>query len=179
VQVYTFHDSPRPQVSPDGMWVLFTSNWGLTLGTHGVGISNQRRDTFLVKMARVASTLPTAASSPTPADDATGVSLTPTLSWTTGTGAARHRVFLGTAATPTTLVADQTAVSFIPGTLVASTEYFWRVDEVNLVGTTPGPIWSFTTTVGSSGPGPTPTGLPAVVERTVKIKRTLEHDVER
>jgi hypothetical protein len=77
------------------------------------------------------------------------------------------------------LVADQTAVSFIPGTLVASTEYFWRVDEVNLVGTTPGPIWSFTTTTGDSGSGPTPTGLPAVVERTVKIKRTLEHDVER
>jgi hypothetical protein len=70
-------------------------------------------------------------------------------------------------------------VSFIPGTLVASTEYFWRVDEVNLVGTTPGPIWSFTTTTGDSGPGPIPTGLPAVVERTVKIKRTLEHDVER
>lgn len=50
--VYTFRDSPRPQVSPDGQWVLFTSNWGLTLGAFGTALPNHRRDAFLVKMAR-------------------------------------------------------------------------------------------------------------------------------
>jgi len=50
--VYTFRDSPRPQVTHNGMWTFFTSNWGLTLGTYGSGTSNQRRDVFVVRMAR-------------------------------------------------------------------------------------------------------------------------------
>lgn len=50
--IYTFRDSPRPQVSHGGMWVLFTSNWGLSLGTYGAPPKNHRRDCFMVRMSR-------------------------------------------------------------------------------------------------------------------------------
>ena len=50
--IATFRDSPRPQVTHDGMWTFFTSNWGLKLGTFGSGALNHRRDLFVVRMAR-------------------------------------------------------------------------------------------------------------------------------
>jgi len=55
--VATFRDSPRPQVSHGGMYVLFTSNWGLSLGTRGNAMKNgvipinHRRDLFMVRMS--------------------------------------------------------------------------------------------------------------------------------
>src|SRR6186997_713179 len=44
---------PRPNVSPDGRWVLFTSNWEKTLGIDATGElgSSARQDVFLVKLA--------------------------------------------------------------------------------------------------------------------------------
>jgi hypothetical protein len=44
----------------------------------------------------------------------------------------------------------QAGTTFDPGALVASTTYYWRIDEVNAQGTTPGVEWSFTT-VGPAG----------------------------
>ena len=58
--IETFRDSPRPQVSHGGMYVLFTSNWGLSLGTRGNAMKNgvipinHRRDLFMVRMSTVA-----------------------------------------------------------------------------------------------------------------------------
>jgi hypothetical protein len=40
---------------------------------------------------------------------------------------------------------NQTATTFNPGTLAPLTTYYWRVDEVNNIGTTAGSVWSFTT----------------------------------
>lgn len=65
--VATFRDSPRPQASHGGMWVLFTSNWGLSLGTYGSeergGVPiNHRRDAFLVRMSRTELSTPPPAS---------------------------------------------------------------------------------------------------------------------
>lgn len=45
---FEFWYTPRPNVSPDGKWILFTSNWEKTLGTEaGSGI--KRQDVFLVE----------------------------------------------------------------------------------------------------------------------------------
>jgi hypothetical protein len=48
-----FWYEPRPNVSPDGRWVLFTSNWEKTLGTDPRGDSGGqfRQDVFLVELA--------------------------------------------------------------------------------------------------------------------------------
>jgi hypothetical protein len=52
----SFWNTPRANVSPDGRWALFTSNWEKTLGTDDrseAGDKN-RQDVFLVELARSA-----------------------------------------------------------------------------------------------------------------------------
>ncbi|HWK11502.1 MAG TPA: Ig domain-containing protein [Vicinamibacterales bacterium] len=49
---FSFWYTPRPNVSPDGRWVLFTSNWEKTLGTDPVGSPGERarQDVFLLQL---------------------------------------------------------------------------------------------------------------------------------
>lgn len=94
--------------------------------------------------------LPGKATSPAPANGATGVSASTNLSWSAGTSATSNDVYFGTDSTPDAgeLQGNQTGTSFAPGALAAGTTYFWRVDSVNGAGTTTGDVWSFTTTNG-------------------------------
>lgn len=48
----SFWYTPRPNVSPDGRWVLFTSNWEKTLGTDPAGEpgGRARQDVFLLAL---------------------------------------------------------------------------------------------------------------------------------
>jgi len=50
--VISFWYTPRPNVSPDGRWVLFTSNWEKTLGTDPQGAPGEkaRQDVFLMQL---------------------------------------------------------------------------------------------------------------------------------
>ena len=71
------------------------------------------------------------------------------LSWTADVGAATHDVWLGTTSGGMTKVsAAQTSTSYAPGALLANTDYYWRIDEKNLLGTTTGDVWTFKTGVG-------------------------------
>jgi len=104
---------------------------------------------------------PDQASSPSPADSATEVSINADLSWTAGSGATSHDVYFGTDSTPDSGEdhGNQTATTYEPGTLINGTTYYWRIDEINAYGTTTGTVWSFTTISGSapgaaSNPGP-------------------------
>jgi hypothetical protein len=51
-QNISFWYTPRPNVSRDGRWVLFTSNWEKTLGTDPKGASGERarQDVFLLRL---------------------------------------------------------------------------------------------------------------------------------
>src|SRR5204863_8795349 len=63
----------------------------------------------------------------------------------------------------------QATASYVPGTLLAGTTYFWRIVARNADGTTVGPVWSFSTIAppgaptspvpanGAAGVSPTPT----------------------
>ncbi|MBM4024422.1 MAG: hypothetical protein FJ280_03325 [Planctomycetes bacterium] len=89
---------------------------------------------------------------PTPADQSTTMSLTPTLSWMPGVGASQHRVFFGNDAQAVAQGATGTdkgtkaETTFVPGTLEPVTTYFWRVDETVAGGVIKaGAVWSFTT----------------------------------
>jgi hypothetical protein len=93
-----------------------------------------------------------------PSDSATGVTQVPILTWQAGLQAASHEVYFGT---DEQAVADATKASaqykssrqlgdesYDPGKLEWSTDYYWRVDEVN--NTNPdspwlGAVWHFTT----------------------------------
>lgn len=90
---------------------------------------------------------PTQAANPNPSSNSTGVSLNPTLSWTSGTAATSHRVYFGTNPSPGAgdFKGSQTSTTYGPGALTAQTTYYWRIDEVNAQGTTVGAVWSFTT----------------------------------
>ena len=61
--VATFWDMPRANVSQDGHWAIFTSNWEKTLGSDGSG---PREDVFMVELTGVSSATPAPTPTPTP-----------------------------------------------------------------------------------------------------------------
>lgn len=87
---------------------------------------------------------PEEASDPAPTDDASNQNSNTTLSWIAGSQANTHDVYFGTDATPP-MVSSQSNTEYDPGTLDPDTTYYWKVDEINDLGTTSGPLWSFTT----------------------------------
>ncbi|MDH3589574.1 MAG: M6 family metalloprotease domain-containing protein [Gammaproteobacteria bacterium] len=87
---------------------------------------------------------PGPASSPNPANGATGIATTADLSWTAGVDTQSHDVYFGTSITPP-FMGNQSLPTYDPGTMTADTTYYWRIDEVNGNGTTQGSLWSFTT----------------------------------
>jgi PA14 domain/Concanavalin A-like lectin/glucanases superfamily len=107
---------------------------------------------------QAAFSLPVSADSPSPANGATDVKMTPVLRWAPGIYAASHEVYFGTDANA---VANATKTSpeyktsqaagsesYDPGKLAWHTTYYWRVDEVNSVrpeSPWKGRLWSFTT----------------------------------
>ena len=131
---------------------------------------------------------PGAATIPAPADGATGASINTDLGWTAGSGTTSHDVFFGTDSTPDASESqgNQAGTTFDPGTLVNSTTYYWRIDEVNAEGTTTGTVWSFTTEAAAVLPGAASNPNPTDVTTGVSINtilgwsagtNTLSHDV--
>lgn len=100
---------------------------------------------------------PEKATDPDPAHDTTGVSVDKIIGWTEGTSivSPTHDVYFGTDVDPSgnfqgNQLSEET--TFDPGflntktlKLDALTEYWWRIDEVNVGGTTIGDVWHFTT----------------------------------
>lgn len=90
---------------------------------------------------------PGTASAPNPTNGVVNVSTGITLSWFAGSEATSHDVYFGTNATlgSGSFQGNQPNTLFSPGTLSSNTTYYWRINEVNSIGTTTGSIWSFTT----------------------------------
>ena len=92
---------------------------------------------------------------PDPSDGAVDVNPSVSLSWTAGSGAVTHDVYLDTdeAAVANATISsgqfkgNQSGTTYTPGPLALGTTYYWRVDEVEADGTTihKGNVWSFTT----------------------------------
>lgn len=84
-----------------------------------------------------------------PADLASHVPIAGPIAYVNGGGATSYKVYLDaspTPITPTTLVQNSTATSYVP-TLDYSTKYWCRVDAVNAAGTTTGDVFSFDSVV--------------------------------
>src|SRR5439155_15411492 len=88
--------------------------------------------------------------SPNPAPGATGISTTPTLTWT-ASGATSYDVRFGTTNPPPPVSAGQTSATYQPGPLAAGTTYYWRIVARSSGGTSTGPVWSFSTTAPAPG----------------------------
>ena len=84
-----------------------------------------------------------------PADNATGQALAPTLNWTAVTGATSYGCQVSTASTFISTVLNQTGLTATSATasgLVNSTTYYWRANATNGTGTSAwSAVWSFAT----------------------------------
>lgn len=99
---------------------------------------------------QVPCSLPEQANSGSPANMATNVRLNTSLTWTAGQNATSHKVYFGTTNPLTGNDLQATlpfgTTTFTPiGPLLRATTYYWRIDEVNQLGTTTGQTWRFTT----------------------------------
>jgi len=124
---------------------------------------------------------PNTPSSPSPANGASGVSTSVTLSWFGGDPDAgdtvTYDVFLeANDNTPDTLVCNDVGTATCnPGALNASSLYYWKVVASDDKGApTTGPTWSFTTATGGNNPPNTPnTPSPANGASGVSTTKTL------
>jgi hypothetical protein len=94
-------------------------------------------------------TPPTAASSPSPVNNALDVEETTDLSWTTGDNSPTHHFYWGTsrievlAGTGDTYKGEQAETEYDTGTMSYNTTYYWRIDEENDDGMAYGDVWTF------------------------------------
>ncbi len=115
--------------------------------------------------------LPSKPTSPTPTDTDTGIALNESeLSWTAGANTDTFNVYFGESGSEV-LVAEGQDVSdenwAIPlGSLVYGTTYGWRIDAVNINGTTTGDTWTFTT-LTFAPPVPSGKNGMAIIKRLV------------
>ncbi len=121
----------------------------------GVRITASGHDTLSIPAVPIRSD-PKQSHDPQPADEATDVPRTETLTWGAGEGATGHDIYFGTSLADVNvasraeprgvLVAQgQPASEYNPGGLEFDTTYYWRVDEVLTGGEIfRGEVWSFT-----------------------------------
>jgi glucuronoarabinoxylan endo-1,4-beta-xylanase len=108
-----------------------------------------------------------------PTNGATTVGTMPTLTWSAA-GATAYYVGFGRSNPPGQVSANQSAASYVPGTLSANTTYYWQITAVNSSGATGGPVWSFTTGTGAGTPPSTPSApTPAAAATAVGLTPTL------
>ena len=120
------------------------------------GINNYGRANVidLVKVFESALPLPGAVTNISPVNGTINVNNGMTLNWSFGDNTSQYELMLSTTNPPATAVVPYTstlATSYALTGLLPNTTYFWRVNAANSTGSTPGPIWSFTT-----APAPTP-----------------------
>jgi parallel beta-helix repeat protein len=91
---------------------------------------------------------------PSPADDATSVSINADLSWTGGDpdpeDTVTYEIYFGTNATPPfketigPYLATQSSITYDPGMLAVATTYYWKIIATDSHGiSTEGPLWHF------------------------------------
>jgi hypothetical protein len=91
---------------------------------------------------------PAQASNPVPGDGTGDIERTQALSWTAGARTQSHDVYFGETQGSPDFKGNQALTSYDPpGLLTPNVTYYWRIDEVNVAGTTTGEEWSFTTII--------------------------------
>jgi hypothetical protein len=95
---------------------------------------------------------PGEAGNPTPTNGSTSIDINQDLAWAAAVDADSHDVYFGTNPSPgvAEFQGNQTSTVFEPGMLAPSATYYWRIDEVNAHGTTPGVTWNFQTVAADS-----------------------------
>ena len=116
-------------------------------GSPGISVANIDDTLFELSTDNHPPNIP---GNPSPTQGDTGVSITPTLTWTGGDpdsgDTVAYDVYFGTGSNPALASSNLSAASYIPGTLAYSTTYYWKVVVTDSHGAqNTGPVWSFTT----------------------------------
>jgi tartrate-resistant acid phosphatase type 5 len=143
-----------------GYGALKVTESGTTLKFQFYNASGTLIDEYILDKNSAPNHPPVAASNPSPANNATGISLSPTLSWSCSDpdgDALTYDVYFSTSSNPTTKVSTgQSAKTLSRSGLSSGATYYWKIVAMDSKGaTTDGPVWSFTTT------SPTPVELTA------------------
>jgi hypothetical protein len=118
-------------------------------GTNNYGFANV---IDLVKVYENSMPLPVAVTNVAPFNGAINVNNGAILNWIFGSNTSQYEVLLSTNNPPSTVVVPYTstlATSYLLSGLLPNTTYYWRVNVKNASGSTPGPIWSFTTALNT------------------------------
>lgn len=105
--------------------------------------------------------LPEQVGGPDPEDGATSVAVSASFLWDEASGAISYSIYLGDTTSLTFQGNQSRGPGFTPSGLEYSTTYYWRVDSVNLNGTTVGPVWTFTTEADPNAPPTQPPAAPS------------------
>lgn len=127
-------DSTTVRILPDGPLAYQTTYYWRVRSGNVAGPSPWSE----VRNFTTSPPIPVAPALVSPADQASGLALTPALSWSSSPGAERYRVQVATLVTFAGPVLDvettETQVNVPSGSLQAGTRYFWRVRAINAGG---------------------------------------------
>jgi len=127
--------------------------------------------------------MPVKATEPSPADGASWMVTKQTLGWKAGQNMPTHDLYFGTdanavaAGDASTFKGNLADATFDTGDLEPSTTYYWRVDEIDMMGSKfVGDVWSFTTTLPVSAlpsvrSGRTSAAQPSAICSTTRTSR--------
>ena len=160
----SFWYQPHPNVSPDGRWVLFTSNWEKSLGIDPAGDSatRARQDVFVVELKPATPTGPSAppvtlGTSSLPSGRAT-LPYAATLQASGGQGSFAWTVSAGSLPAGLALDASTGAIAGIPA---AAGSFTFTVTATDAQDATNFASAAFTVSIGSSPVSIAATGLPS------------------
>ena len=123
--------------------------------------------------------LPATPDNPSPADDATDVSINADLTWSGGHPCpgepVTYTVYFDTSSPPTTTLTcgDVYSTTCDPGTLGYDTHYYWQVAANGLNGPSNGPIWDFTTSYFTISIGIEPVSKTVVADEVFTVEITI------
>jgi subtilisin-like proprotein convertase family protein len=143
--------SLNPVPSPGSSTMTIGSTGAIAPGTYVINVEGAGSSTTINKdvTLKVTAGLPALPSLLSPDNNATGVALSPTLSWAANANTDTFTVELASDAAFANIVASaaQTGNSFqVPASLTALTQYWWRVKAKNACGQTAfSPVFTFTT----------------------------------
>jgi hypothetical protein len=156
--------------TPTGPLLYYTRYYWYVVAFNPDGARTSPLWSFVTELAPA--TNPELPNTPVPSNNGSGVGQAVTLAWRS-IGATSYDVYIGT----TAAVSDWSSLGWtstsylLAGPLTYATTYYWKIVAINAYGTTPGPVWSFTT-IAAPLPVPLEPSSPSPADNTTGVTPT-------